>query len=38
MTGVGEAIWRDFLEDTCHSLDFKRERGMKEGSMLVGLP
>lgn len=38
MTGVGGANWRDFLEGTCHSLDFKRERGMKEGSILAGLP
>ena len=31
MTGIGGANWRDFPEGTCHSLDFKRERGMKEG-------
>ena len=38
MTGKGGANWKDFLEGTCHSVDFKRERGMKEGSILVGLP
>ena len=38
MTGIGGANWRDFPEGTCHSLDFKRERGMKERSIPVGLP